>query len=355
MLRYLGALGAGLIVSLAFACGSSSRDSGFDENADKKPGDGSELDGSFGSNSDAGDPVVDQYANDPPAPWCGPAGEPEPPQPGGTLECPDDKNKPGCACKTAGEKAPCWTGLRKHRHLGVCKDGETTCIKKTELQLEWGECKGEVLPTAGATKGAGACTCFSGGQWKIANVTPCTLASDCTSQDISTCKTFKEVSTILNGNSVECPAENPPTQPPSQPWSTSTLKVDCAGHFKLCLRLRAGDFNAPSTNDCILGEVCTEGDYKEANVEQAWPDLPGWLGKDDACAAKWAKTPADKSPGYAEMIVKGQSVRCDAIDDGNGNDLVFNRTQFCPTKCNDSAHAQDAECVSCQQSGAGSF
>lgn len=351
-LRYLGALGASLVVSLAFACGSSSRDSGFDDDDDNGTGD--EVDGSFGPKTDAADPEVDQYANDPPPPWCGPGGDPVPPQPGGTLDCPDDKNKPGCGCKKAGEKAACWTGLRKHRGLGVCKDGETTCIQKSELQLQWGDCVGEVLPTKGATKGAGACTCFSAGQWKIANLSPCTLAANCTNpSDITTCSDFKEVSTILKGDSAECPADA--TQAPSQPWSTSTLKVDCAGHFKLCLRVRAGNFAAPSSSDCILGEACTEGDYKKEDVEQEWPDLPGWLGTDTACAAKWAKTPADKSPGYAEMIVKGQSVRCDAIDDGNGNDLVFNRVQYCPTKCNDSGHAQDAECVSCQQSGAGSF
>ena len=43
--------------------------------------------------------------------------------------------------------------------------------------------------------------------------------------------------------------------------------------FRLCFRIRAGDYNAPKADDCILGEVCTDADYKEANVEQTLPEL----------------------------------------------------------------------------------
>ena len=55
------------------------------------------------------------------------------------------------------------------------------------------------------------------------------------------------------------------------------------------------------------------------------------------------------------MIVKGESVRCDAIDDGKGNDFVFNRIMYCPNKCSDSANQADPECVKCGQSGQGDF
>ncbi|MBX3208587.1 MAG: hypothetical protein KF764_26375 [Labilithrix sp.] len=343
---HVGLVVVGSVAALVIACGS---DSGSEFGGGEADAGSSGIvpDGSFGSSN--GEPEgEDLYANDPPPKWCGPGGDPAPPPPGGTEQCPDDKNKPGCGCTNLNEKAACWTGLRKHRNLGICKDGQTTCTQKNENSLVWGPCEGEVLPAAGATKGKEACGCFSAGQWKIANLSPCTIAS--TSGNVTT---VTAVSTIPNGNTAACPSQT--TSAPAQAWSTNTLNVDCAGHFKLCLRIRQGVFETPSANDCILAEVCAESDYKTANVEQAWPDLPGWLGKDAACAAKWHNVPDSQSAGYAEMIVKGQSVRCDAIDDGKGGDLVFNRTKYCPRSCNEPANANNPECVSCQQSGQGQF
>lgn len=351
--RLLSGLAIGFVsivsgVTILAACGNEGS-----EFSGTGPGDGgnnSVPDGGFGS-SGGGEQDADLYANDPPPKWCGPdGGDPAPPQPGGTEECPDDKNKPGCPCDTLGEKKACWTGLRKNRGLGVCKDGVATCVGKNENTNVWGPCEGEVLPTPGATLGKDACGCFSAGQWKIANLSPCTLQyTDGTGTQVNA------ESTIPNGNVANCPPTNPPTAAPTEDWSTDTVNVDCAGHFKLCLRIRQGVFESPSANDCLLGEVCTESDYKTANVEQAWPNLPGWLGTDKACAKKWNDTPETSSPGYAEMIVKGESVRCDVIDDGKGNDLLFNRIKYCPRSCNDSANANQPECVKCQLSGQGQF
>jgi hypothetical protein len=84
-----------------------------------------------------------------------------------------------------------------------------------------------------------------------------------------------------------------------------------------------------------------------------WPNLPAWIGGDAACSQKWATTADGVSPGYGEMIVKGESVLCDQIDDGAGNEFVFNRIKDCPTSCN--ANPTTPECVACQQSGAGEF
>lgn len=346
-LAFLGAIG--VTAALVVACGSTGSSTFVDETKQNPPTFGG-PDGGFGLID--GSSNIDLYANDPPPAWCGPDAGAPPPQPGGTEECPDDKNKPGCGCTKLGEKAPCWTGLRKHRSIGVCKDGETTCISKNETDFVWSECVGEVLPTPGATKGAAACACFSAGQWKIANLSPCT-GTWCTGPSC----TWSAVSTIVDPGTgiANCPAENPPTAPPAVDWSTDTLKVDCEGHFKLCLRLRAGVFETPSTNDCVLTEVCTEADYTQANVEQAWPNLPAWLGKDSACAKKWYETPDTASPGYAEMIVKGLSVRCDPIDDGAGNDLIFNRIKYCPRGCNKAENKNLPECIACQQSGQGQF
>lgn len=342
-----GILGA--VAALVLACGDDAGSSQFENEEGSSPGFGS--DASF---VDTGKGDADLYANDPPPKWCGPGNEPAPPQPGGTEECPDDKNKPGCGCTKAGETAPCWTGLRKHRGLGICKDGQTVCRPVNEARSAWGECEGQVLPVQGATKGKEACGCFSLGQWKIANLSPCTMSY--TNNGV---EQVNAVSTVVGTDGLaRCPETNPPTAPPAAPWSTNTLTVDCAGHFKLCLRVRQGVFETPSANDCILGEVCTEADYKTANVEQAWPDLPAWLGTDKACAKKWndisTNTP-NVSAGYAEMVVKGKSVRCDEIDDGSGGDLVFNRVKYCPRSCNEAGNQNNPECVACQQSGQGQF
>src|SRR6185437_4810723 len=111
------------------------------------------------------------FQNDPPPTTCDGGGVPPPP-PGGTPQCPDDKNLPGCFCPAAGMTAACWTGLRKDRDHGDCKDGVTTCMMNSESTNVWGPCVGEVLPVSGAT-GKAACECFSAGHWQINNLSPC--------------------------------------------------------------------------------------------------------------------------------------------------------------------------------------
>lgn len=349
--RIVTVLGASLsvatLVALVVACGSEGGDDSGSSGASS---------GSFDTNTklDGGD----QYAYDPPAPWCGPGGSAPPPPPGGTLECPDDKNKPGCWCDNVGEKAACWTGLRKHRGLGVCKDGVTECKRITETTRGWGPCEGEVLPQAGATRGAPACGCFSLGQWKLNNLSPC----------------FHTFCSIDPGAGNPCPAANitgiyarstlnstgkceplaqtasPPLPVPGEIWSTDTLKVDCAGKFKLCYELKAGSYDNPQPADCSLTKVCVEADYPTANVEQPFPDLAGWSSPDAACAKKWTET-----GGYGEMSVIGESVRCDKIDDGAGSSFVFNRVKYCPRKCENGANPTDPECQGCLQGGSGEF
>jgi hypothetical protein len=346
---------ASAVITLLVACGSSDESTFGNPNAPEGglPDPGPLSDG---GKPDGGDPV----GTDLPAPNCpAPTTEacckdPNPPRPdvGGTEKCPGDKNLPGCGCDTPGQTAACWTGKRANRNHGVCKDGTTTCTQSSENTRVWSDCVGEVLPTAGATKGAAACTCFSKGQWKIANLSPCTLQYTDGSGTV-----YNAVSTVLDGSGVaQCPAENPPTAAPATDWSTDTLNVDCAGHFKLCLRIRQGVFESPSPSDCILGEVCTEADYTTPNVDQAWPNLKGWLGTDKACAKKWddiSNNTPTVSAGYAEMIVKGTSVACDAIDDGSGGDFVFNRVKYCPRSCQNDPTTPD--CKACQQSGQGQF
>jgi hypothetical protein len=275
------------------------------------------------------------WADDPPPKWCGPAGGAKPPPiPGGTPECPDDKNREGCPCKKLGEKASCWPGARANRNLGICSDGTTTCESHGELQLAWGKCEGYVLPAKGATAGKQACKCFSAGAWKIDNLQPCFVTS----------------STGNYATSASCDPNGPipPHAPPSTPWSPNTVTVDCAGHFKLCYSLKAGDAKNPKPTDCSLMTVCTEDDYVDANKPQNFPELPAWSSTNATCVDQMI----DGSPIYGEMTVQGKSVLCDEISDG-GKPLVFNRVQYCPMDC--ASRPTDPDCSKCGSSGGGQF
>ena len=352
----LAALGS--VTFVIAACGSAG-DSTFGDGFDSGNGN-FDIDGALGNaKPDSGDP----FANDPPPKYCVLAGQSTPPKPGGTEACPDDKNKPGCGCTTLGEEAACWTGLRVNRNLGQCKDGKTKCVQINENAKAWGPCEGEVLPTAGQTKGKSACKCFSLGQWKLANTSPCFITYNGNDGPYA-------VSTVTDGTGSSCgpptsackpvgqsdcptiPQGDPsPPKPPSTDWTTDTLKVDCAGHFKLCYQLKAGTFETPLATDCALTKpLCVEADYPKENVEQPFPAIGAWASADKACAAKWEAT-----GGYGEMTVIGESVLCDKVDDGAGKAFVFNRVKYCPSTCRLPANAGNPECQNCQQGAGGTF
>jgi hypothetical protein len=336
-------------VGIAVAACGDDGGSKFGNGTDSDGGGGSFPEGGFGGGEgsagfDAGDP----YAVDPPPMTCvvGDAGAPPPVS--GTPDCPSDKNKPGCPCTMDGQTAACWTGLRKNRNYGQCKDGMTTCMKHGEIGLTWGDCVGEVLPDPMATKGAAACDCFSAGQWNIANSSPCFIVynGDQTMQ--------YGVSTIPDGDggSAVCPAggSTPPPVKPSQDWSTDTLKVDCAGHFKLCYQIKAGDYANPLPTDCtVTGNLCVESDYLTKNAVQPFPNIPSWSSPDVACATKFVN-----SGGYGEMTVIGEDALCAPIDDGKGGAEVFNRVKYCPLSCN-GANPDPTMCMNCQQGSSGMF
>ena len=82
------------------------------------------------------------------------------------------------------------------------------------------------------------------------------------------------------------------------------------------------------------------------DFRKAFPDLKGWATTSTACSAKW-----DSLGGYGEMSVVGESVLCDAVDDGAGNARVFNRVKYCPSTC--TAGSTAAECKDCTAGGAG--
>lgn len=267
----------------------------------------------------------------PPA-MCG--GGVTPPTPTGTPECPGDKNREGCPCPASGAKAACWPGLRKNRNRGICHDGTTTCNRIHEVELLWGPCEGYELPDPDAGMGKRACQCFSSGQWKLPNVSPCFWGDGGADGATST--------VIGDGGKAACPPDAPPALP-SGSWTSDTLRVDCAGHFRLCFTLKAGDRNNPQPGDCVVAQVCTEGDYTTANVEQTFPDLPSWSSHDTDCTKAFSTT-----GGYGEMSVNGTSIECDDIPDH-----VFNRVGYCPTSCNDDPTGPG--CAGCMQGGSGGF
>lgn len=284
------------------------------------------------------------FAEDPPPMECREDGTmgPLPEPPGGTPECPDDKNREGCRCDVPGETAPCWPGLRANRNRGQCRDGMTTCEAFDEFSGAWGPCIGYVLPTEGAIRGPAACTCFSQGQWALENLSPCFITYGGGQ--------VYAVSTQIAGGMAQCPTV-PATPPPPLPpgiWSPNTLRVDCEGRFNLCYTLKAGNADAPTPADCVVAEVCVEDWYAERDVVQSFPDLGSWVGSNPTCAAQFAS-----SGGYGEMSVQGLSVECDEIDDGSGGRYVFNRVNYCPLSCNMTPTAP--ECVDCMMGGSGSF
>jgi hypothetical protein len=274
----------------------------------------------------------DFFENDPPPLSCDGGGMAHPP--GGTPECPDDKNLPGCGCPSAGAKAACWTGLRKNRLHGVCKDGQTTCNLTGENDLAWGPCVGEQLPTG--TTGKAACGCFSGGKWAIDNLSPCFFSSSQNGPVIAT------TSTSIQGGTIQCPADD--TAAPAEDWSTDSITTDCTGTFKLCYSLKAGKAMTPLPTDCEIIKVCSEAYYSVANAVQALPPLPGWLADPGsvACAQQFVD-----SGGYGEMSVVGQSDECEGVD------KVFNRVNYCPLSCNTNPNGPG--CAGCMAGGSGNF
>lgn len=280
------------------------------------------------------------FADDPPPMECREDGTmgPWPDAPGGTPECPDDKNREGCRCEGVGRTAPCWPGLRANRNRGICMDGVTTCEDFDEFTGRWGPCVGAVLPVEGVELGPQACMCFSQGRWEIANLSPCFVTYGGGQ--------VYAVSTLMTGQCPTIPATPPPTPPGD--WSTSALTVDCEGRFELCYTLKAGDADAASPADCTLAEVCVETWYRERGVRQELPNLGGWSSSNTTCAQQFRDT-----GGYGEMSVRGLSVECDEIGGAGGGRYVFNRVNYCPLSCNTMPDAPG--CERCMMGGSGTF
>jgi hypothetical protein len=284
------------------------------------------------------------FINDPPPPYCGPDGEMRPTEPpGGTPECPDDKNREGCPCPEAGATAACWPGQRVNRHHGNCKDGTTTCIDTTEFGLRWGPCEGYELPDETVLAGPRSCRCFSSGTWTIDNLVPCMHRAPSGNAYL--------YSSIPGASGIDCGSNIPEPPPlPRADWSENRIQVDCAGEFELCVTLKAGPIQDPQPDDCVVMRHCIPVSYGEANAVQELPRIPAWVSSDPACAGRFS--PAD-GVGYAEMSVFGRSVECDVVDDGRGNPYVFHRTNYCPPSC--AATPDTPECRDCRMGGSGMF
>ncbi len=280
------------------------------------------------------------WAQDPPPMYCALDGGafPPPMNPGGTPECPDDKNREGCPCPQVGMTASCWPGLRVNRNLGDCKDGTTTCQTMGELGQGWGPCMGYVLPDPNGT-GKAACHCFSAGKWAIDNLSPCFYQMVQNGPVVGTTSSY-----LVNGQTT-CMDQMGMIVQPNMPWSTDTVTADCEGHFKLCYTLKAGDVMNPSMNDCVVASVCTEADYTQTNMAQPFPPLPAFASTSQAqndCATKFNTT-----GGYGEMTVDGETILCDMVQ------KVFNRVGYCSAACQQNPNMMG--CSMCSSGGGGNF
>jgi len=290
------------------------------------------------------------FAEDPAPDYCGPEDRPRPDPPGGTPECPDDKNREGCPCDVDDGSAECWPGLRVDRNRGVCRDGVAECVPFDEFGYgRWGSCEGYVLPVDGATRGAEACNCFSAGRWDIDNLSPCFIEHS--SGQVCAVSTFLDATMTAH-----CPTGDtwPPEPEAGYSFSPNRLLVDCSGEFRLCLTLRAGDGAAPVDTDCVLAETCTEGwfDAPEDGVPDHYtefPDLEPWSNCDARCVRRFID-----EGGYAEMSVVGLSEECEEVGTTE-EPLIFNVITYCPLYCNEPAHADDPECERCGNGASGDF
>lgn len=281
------------------------------------------------------------FVNDLPPPMCGQDGTMQAATaPGGTMECPDDKNREGCPCSQKDMSVACWPGKRINRNHGQCKDGKTTCVSSAEFGLRWGPCEGYVLPNPDAGAGPAACRCFSTGTWKLSNLAPCIFRGGAT---------YLYSSKLTSAGQIDC-GTNVPEPPPAPPgsWTDDSLTVDCGGQFKLCYTIKAGNVDSPKADDCVVMQSCIDVWYPQAGMEQKLPDLPSWTSANTACSAKF-----DQGGGYGEMSVIGKSIECDAVDDGAGHPYVFHRTDYCPPSCQMTPNAPG--CAGCQTGGSGMF
>jgi hypothetical protein len=285
------------------------------------------------------------FINDPQPPVCLPDGGMGPaPMVSGTPECPSDKNREGCPCMVEGEKAACWPGKRENRHHGVCKDGMTQCYPTSEFGLRWGPCEGYMLPKPGAVSGPEACGCFSDGTWAVTDLAPCIYT------DSAGGKTYLYSSHLGSKGEIACESVTPPGPPavPKADWNSSTLKVDCAGHFNLCYTIKAGELSNPKADDCVIVKQCLDVQYPTEGATLPLPNLPAWTSTDGVCGQRFVDV-----GGYGEMTVEGKSSDCGTIDDGLGNPYVFRRSGYCPQVCHDNPSL--AQCQSCSTGGSGTF
>ncbi len=192
-------------------------------------------------------------------------------------------------------------------------------------------------PDSGSDGGAdgGACTCFTRGKWFVDNLSPC-FASD------SNGVLLAVLSTQTSGGLAVCPADL--SVKPTAPWSTDTLTTNCAGHFRLCLAIKAGDPKGPKASDCVVAQPCAEGDFSTPNVKQTWTPLEGWIASDAGVAC--AKDLRDNG-GYGEMSVSGAANGCASFS------KVLGHYTYCPSAC---AQGLDAgNCMGCVAGGTGNF
>jgi len=176
-----------------------------------------------------------------------------------------------------------------------------------------------------------ACSsCFAHYNWLLANESPCFVFSD------PSMTTLQEMIST-DATTQQCPADF--SMAPAS-WTTDTFTADCAGHYRLCYTLKAGDPSNPKPTDCTVVQSCAEGDDTLASMAQTWPSLPGWLvdGAQLACAQQFSD-----SGGYGEATATGNPTGCGAVS------VVLGRVTYCALSCN--SPNPPASCATCVAGG----
>jgi hypothetical protein len=186
-------------------------------------------------------------------------------------------------------------------HLAACSDGES--VTHTE-------------------EPANECMCPL--EWNVDNITVCGVESTAARPPLV-------YSTVMGSSGPSCGTEPSafPAPLPKQAWSKQRIRSTCAGSGQLCFRLRQGDAEHPTNDDCVLAEHCTDFTYKGDNKYLELPPIDAWTVSDTACAYKF-----EAEDGYLEF----------ANDSDLGCEPVVQR-RLCPLSC--AKHSSTPECQAC--------
>lgn len=135
----------------------------------------------------------------------------------------------------------------------------------------------------------------------------------------------------VDGGVSMCEPWRDPQPVPSRPWSAVRISAPCAGDGRLCVTLRAGRAESPTSDDCTLTERCVSFEYTDAGVVADLSPLGAWAAQTGACTQRY-----DQEGGYLEF-------RSDSAELGCGTSTSMRRVAVCPARCQDAPTGQGCD------------